>query len=178
VDPQGSIILVRGRGVLRFLLRTLCQSPADHVRIALGDGRAVEADPHGVRLCAAYQPSDLHTWTAVPPSAAIGAATAQAALAAVGWGYGWQTFPLLTVRFVAGLARAVACVHAARDTYICSALAAECARSAGWDPCPGIPTALVTPGDLVIGLIDTLHGVSVPLNGMVEVSHPTEVQQP
>lgn len=148
----GRYICLKTKSPLGAVVRLFCHpSPFDHVVVATGNGRCVQATVRGVKEslltdfwgCEAVVCTDLM-------SAAQGEAIAAKARTYVGDEYGWQYLPLIALR-KAGL-RSEWAVRVCQDSdaVICSELAVLAGKAGGMDWLCGGETdaAMVRPDEL------------------------------
>lgn len=145
----GTIGVVATNGFVPGIIRLGTRSHFDHVVIAVGEGRIVEAMPGGVRVRFEDEYDDIGWATTEPLDPAARAVMASTALAAIGTAYNWPAIAVFTVRTFASWLphRRLSRWADNRDAVICSELAVRCMRAAGIESFGGRPAATVSPAD-------------------------------
>jgi hypothetical protein len=149
--PAGVYGCVQTRGFLPWLVRTVTRSWANHVFIAIGDGRIVEAEPGGVRIrdASEYAGCRIEYNDVEPMTADQRAAVAGFAENLIGEAYDWTADGIDGLVALGIRWRILGLIPKARRSVMCSELAARAGRSAGLDwLCGQTIAAQVTPGML------------------------------
>lgn len=148
-ELAGTIGVVSTRGFVAGIIRLGTRSHWDHVVIAVGDGRIVEAMPGGVRVRFEDEYAGVGWATTEPLNPDARTVMAATALAAIGTPYNWPAIAVFTVRTFASWLphRWLSRWADHRAAVICSELAVRCMRAAGVDCFGGRPAATVSPAD-------------------------------
>lgn len=143
----GTVGLVSDHGFATGCIRAFTRSHWNHIVIALGDGRAVQAMPGGVQVIdeATHHVVWIEAGVLYDPTKAV-----EFLRASVGEPYNWLAIAVFAVRTFAPWLphRWLSAWANNRPKVICSELAVDAWRAAGVDLFPGRPAATVSPGDI------------------------------
>lgn len=148
----GDIGVTPSRGFVAWCIRAITRCPgAAHAFVYIGDGRIVEADPHGARVA---KPSNYPRvqWLTLLSEDLTDVQRDQIkvwCLAHLGVPYSWQDDAAIGLTDLFGWApRFLRDRLNSQRTLMCSQLAVDAYRSVGVDLFPGIPGGAISPGDL------------------------------